>query len=160
MTARRTRILGGLVFTCHEPGHWLGAGGRLAILHLMRWTRWSEWHLFRTRPGKVPRDPFGSVEFWGWDDLTYVLTLGELDKAVGDLRARSRAMLPRLRANETIVRHGRELRLVTGVHPDGDGDGAVLDVENYPPTLLDQWSTYGCSIDENPIVPWPKKKVP
>lgn len=155
---RRARVLGGVVFKCHEPGHWLGADGRLAILHLCRWSKWSEWHVFRTQPGKVPRRPFESAAFWGWHDLSYVSTLAELDAVVGDLRDRSRAMLPRLLPNETVVRRRHELRLVTGVHPDGDGVGAVLDVENYPPTLFDQWSTYGCSVVEDELLlPWPKR---
>lgn len=153
----KTRHLGGLVFTCHEPGCWLGAEGRLALLHMMQGTKWGEWHLFRTRPGKVPRDPFASVEFWGWDELTYTLTMFEMDKTVHDLRERSRAMLPHLEPEKTIVRCGKELRLVTAVHPDGDDIGAILDVESSYSSLAedDQWSTYGCVIEDLPAS-WPK----
>lgn len=161
MRAYKTRMLGGLTFECREPGHWLGAEGRLALLHLMQGTQLSEWHLFRTRPGKIPRKPFeAGAAFWGWDDLTYAITMGEIDERLRELRARSQAMLPRLRPDETIVRCGQSFRLVTAVHPDGDGVGAILDVETEPGPLArtEQWSTYGCVIEEHPLVPWPKRK--
>jgi hypothetical protein len=159
---RRTRLLGGLTFECYEPGHWLGAEGRLALLHLMQGTTLSEWHLFRTRPGMLPRKPFAAgAAFWGWHDLSYTLTMGEMDKIVRDLREKSRAMLPRLRSGETVVRCGKDWRLVIAVHPDGDGDGAVLDVEAEDGSLLrdEQWSTYGCLVEERLPVPWPKRKT-
>ena len=152
----RTRHLGGLVFTSHGPGQWIGADGRLALLHMMQGTTLSEWHLFRTRPGNVPADPFADPAFWSWDDLSYTLTMGEMNKWIRVLRDRSAALLPRLREGQTIVRCASKLRLVTKIHPDGDGVGAVLDVEAPKGSieLDEQWSTYGCEIEDLPAS-WP-----
>lgn len=158
---QQTRRLGDLVWTSHGPGHWLAADGRLTLIHMMRDTTLSEWHLFRTRPGLVPKKPFVDVAFWGWHNLTYALTMGEIDKQVRELRAHSQAMLPRLRVNETVVRCRRDWRLVVGVRPDGDGVGAILDVESAESVygiIEEQWSTYGCRIEDKLPCPWPKAK--
>ncbi len=88
MRARR-RLIGGVWFTCVEPGSWLSEDGRIAAVHMMAGTSLAQWELYLTEFAKgivrrVPKDP-NRAGFMCCDHWCGAYTLGELASDIAKL---------------------------------------------------------------------------
>ena len=153
MRRAKRRHLGGTVFECLYPGHWISQERVFAIVHMMVGTMHDSWELFRIEPDaaakwpKNPADVFDRID-WSWEDLGYHITMGEVGNECGEMRQHSAVMLPRIIVDKTVVVSGQKVRLVRGIQRDTDC-GAILRVQGG--SRMEQvefWSTYGCHIAE------------
>jgi hypothetical protein len=147
---RLRKQLGGTTFESFSGGHWVSLDRIFAVVSLFKGMTIAEWGVFRCDPFKPfpPSEPFDDHDNfdWSWEELDYRLTMDEAGKSLGQLRDKSRTLLPRLVPNETMLKSGRSIRLVREITPDADC-GAILRMQGADPMdQIEFWSTYDCQI--------------
>ena len=129
-------------------------------------TRLSQWTVFHTNPAIVSPtvDDFDDVNFWGYDELDYALTFGEIAKIVTKIYQRSAELVKTLKINDIVQAFGSQTKfgLIKEIKTSLDNCYADLTVELADAIENDdQWSTFDCSLAEDWVqnFQWPRKKT-